>query len=287
MDEYGELIELGIEGVDRVTDKYHDHIYGAVAKGASKAPRPHFGKNKNKNKNRDTNQNTPPQQQPPPQEREEREDRSFRRDSRGERDRESGERRPPNMYAPERRERDWEEDGNVDAPDRGYYSQGVGSAVARRGPPLGYEVARRAPSPPEDYGRPRDFAPYGAPSGAQRGLGDRGRPSSSRMRSYSYSPPRRERPREDRHERKRSTSPNHHRAVATIVGALAGGVIGHRVKKGEGELSTLSAVAGAVIGGIAAREGEKMYDRHKEERYEREEREERRGQRRRERDDGY
>jgi uncharacterized protein YcfJ len=116
----------------------------------------------------------------------------------------------------------------------------------------------------------------------------RGRPyPPARYRSMSYSPPRRDFREESEHRRKRSKSPNHHRAVATIVGAIAGGLVGNAVKKGEGPSSTLTTVAGAVIGGLGGREIEKEYDRHKEKRYEEEERRERREARRRERDYNY
>jgi len=63
---------------------------------------------------------------------------------------------------------------------------------------------------------------------------------------------------------------------------LAGGVAGHGLNKGEG--SKWTAIAGAVIGGLGARELEKVFDRRKDKETEEEERRERRDQRRRERE---
>lgn len=70
--------------------------------------------------------------------------------------------------------------------------------------------------------------------------------------------------------------------AATIVGALAGGVVGNGLNKGEG--SKWTAVAGAVVGGLGARELEKAYDRRKDKDFEEEERRARRDERRRERE---
>jgi hypothetical protein len=48
-------------------------------------------------------------------------------------------------------------------------------------------------------------------------------------------------------------------------------------------MGTIATVGGAIIGGLAAREGEKMWDKRKDKSREEEEREERRERRRRER----
>lgn len=63
------------------------------------------------------------------------------------------------------------------------------------------------------------------------------------------------------------------------MGALAGGLIGNAAKHGN----TYTTVGGAIVGGIAAREGEKWYDRHEERKAALEERH----ARRREREYGY
>src|SRR5262245_8120416 len=126
----------------------------------------------------------------------------------------------------------------------------------------------RVPSPP----------PFGYAARHEDAWATRERPLPSRQRSSSWSPRRRS----DQHRyaspprRVRSKSPNHHRAVATIVGALVGGVAGSRLKEGEPVPNTVSTVAGAVLGGIGAREIEKHYDRYKDRKAEEDEREERR-----------
>lgn len=47
------------------------------------------------------------------------------------------------------------------------------------------------------------------------------------------------------------------------MGALVGGVAGSRVKKGEAGINTIATVGAAVIGGLAGKELEEEYDRHK------------------------
>ncbi|KAJ4299871.1 hypothetical protein N0V90_005118 [Kalmusia sp. IMI 367209] len=184
-------------------------------------------------------------------------------------------------YAPDRRrDGDWRDDGRRDnngrydgrRDDRGYervvedreYYGPAGTAqqmMARTRNSNNYQgpLFPRVPSPPSDY----EHAP--------RAYGDawavHGRPMPQRQRSSSWSSPRRSERRHDSPPRRmRSKSPNHHRAVAVIVGALVGGVAGSRVKKGDGVHNTIATVGGAVVGSIASREIEKMYDRHQDKR---------------------
>ncbi|KAF2730944.1 hypothetical protein EJ04DRAFT_584839 [Polyplosphaeria fusca] len=277
-DEYGDLVELGIEGVDRLTDKYHDKVYGFAAKKA-----PTF---------KQTNKHPPPG--PPPQQ-----GKKLRSSSRAQRDSDQDrgladyedERR---MYAPERR-RDggYDEDRQMNVDEKARYSGPNGGAIDVRDSVRDrerdrYALAPRVASPPYGYdARPRHY------EGNEYEAYERGRPHASRYRAMSYSPPRheyreeRDHSEESKHRRKRSRSPNHHRVVATLVGALAGGLVANAVKKGDGPTGTLTTVAGAVIGGISGHKMEQEYDRHKEKRYEEEERRERREQRRRERDYSY
>lgn len=49
--------------------------------------------------------------------------------------------------------------------------------------------------------------------------------------------------------------------AATLVGAAAGGAIGHKAKKGDNWVPT---AIGAIVGAMVAREGEKQYFKHKE-----------------------
>jgi uncharacterized protein YcfJ len=48
-----------------------------------------------------------------------------------------------------------------------------------------------------------------------------------------------------------------------ILGALAGGVAGSRVKKSDAVPNTMATLGGAILGGFAGREAEQEYDRHK------------------------
>jgi uncharacterized protein YcfJ len=63
--------------------------------------------------------------------------------------------------------------------------------------------------------------------------------------------------------------------AATIVGALAGGLLGSAAKEG----SAVSTVGGAVVGGLMAHEGDKWYDRHDEKKSRNSDRGGRRGER--------
>ena len=50
------------------------------------------------------------------------------------------------------------------------------------------------------------------------------------------------------------------------MGALVGGMAGSRVKKDQPGANTVATVGGAILGGIAGREIEQEYDRHKDRR---------------------
>ncbi|OAG02076.1 uncharacterized protein CC84DRAFT_1220438 [Paraphaeosphaeria sporulosa] len=200
---------------------------------------------------------------------------------------ERGPRSMYSSYAPGRgRDDGWRDDGRYErvVEDREYYGpRGTVQQMAVRTRDANHyqgAVTPRAPSPP-DYGY------------AQRGYADgmavRGRPEPRRQRSSSWSPPRRaERRHDSPARRKRSKSPNHHRALAIIVGALAGGVAGSRVKKDDLVPNTMATVGGAILGGLAGREVEQEFDRHKERRTHRAyERGEAREKRRLEREHDY
>ncbi|KAL5390158.1 hypothetical protein PMIN03_011862 [Paraphaeosphaeria minitans] len=178
---------------------------------------------------------------------------------------ERGPRSMYSSYAPDRRRDDsWRDDDRYErvVEEGEYYGpRGTVQQVAVRTRDANRypgAVTPRAPSPP-DYGY------------AQRGYADgmvaRGRPAPRRQRSSSWSPPRRgERRHESPCRRKRSKSPNHHRALAMVVGALVGGVAGSRVKKDDPMPNTMATVGGAILGGIAGREVEQGFDGHKERR---------------------
>ncbi|KAF2638779.1 hypothetical protein P280DRAFT_519647 [Massarina eburnea CBS 473.64] len=167
------------------------------------------------------------------------------------------------------REDDWRDRGRDDAytknvEQRAYYNSPTdrGALAVRRDVSRGDELVARAPDP-RQYGHEERYERY---EESERAV--RGRPRPSR-RPSSWDPPRRrsaERRWESPPRRPRSKSPNHHRAVALVIGALAGGLAGSKLKKGEAVPNTVATVAGAVVGGIGAREAEKVYDRHKERR---------------------
>ena len=72
--------------------------------------------------------------------------------------------------------------------------------------------------------------------------------------------------------RRRSKSPPGKGFASSVVGALAGGLVGNELNKGD----TLTTVAAAVIGAVGAREAEKQWDKRKEREKEDNERWERR-----------
>ncbi|KAF2465264.1 uncharacterized protein BDR25DRAFT_306730 [Lindgomyces ingoldianus] len=263
-EETGAFVELGLIGLDKVAEKYHHKFPGR------------FGRRKKIKKQLRTHS----------------EPRVLR--DREDSDSESDDDDHRSMYVPDSdrdRDRDKREDRDRDASyasragDTGggvYYPASSASdrAVLRGGGRAygylgGYQAAPRGPSPaPRVAPRPETskydgYEPY-----------PRGRALPSRRRSFSHSPPRhshRLRFHSPSRQRVRSKSPSHHRATATIVGALTGGFLGNQVNKG----STLMTIAGAVVGGLGAREAEKAYDRRKDREFEEEERREERRHRKR------
>ncbi|PVH92429.1 hypothetical protein DM02DRAFT_635366 [Periconia macrospinosa] len=90
----------------------------------------------------------------------------------------------------------------------------------------------------------------------------------------------------------RAPDADRYRTIGTIVGALAGGIAGSQVKKGEKVPNAMATVAGAVVGGFGAREAEKAIERNRDQRrreeaWRYEEREERRARRRSDREYDY
>ncbi|UPX11934.1 uncharacterized protein EKO05_0002518 [Ascochyta rabiei] len=126
MGEYEELVELGIEGVDKAVDKYHDRAFDKVGKHSPAWHRRHDGQQQQERKR---NRN------PQPSESSRANHESYRKDhetSRGhdERDSES------DMYAPDRRqERDYQERRDVRyvSDETVYYRGPDAGAVVMRG----------------------------------------------------------------------------------------------------------------------------------------------------------
>ncbi|KZM23778.1 uncharacterized protein EKO05_0002518 [Ascochyta rabiei] len=248
MGEYEELVELGIEGVDKAVDKYHDRAFDKVGKHSPAWHRRHDGQQQQERKR---NRN------PQPSESSRANHESYRKDhetSRGhdERDSES------DMYAPDRRqERDYQERRDVR-----YVSD---ETVYYRGPDAGAVVMRG--SDPYNKARGYEVAPYQQPpyNSRREGYGQRGRPAPQRRRS-SWSPQRSGRERGDsRRARSRSRSRSAdktHRIAVTVAGGLIGGLLGNQLEKGK-KYDTAATLVGAVIGGIGAREIIEQWDKRK------------------------
>lgn len=264
-DGYDDLFELGFEGLDKLTNKYHDKVFSIGDKRHSWAE----AANKEKGQRVPTNGRRDSVQQQPryidPQRRR------------------ASSPAPTRMYTQDRRrEADREVYGSVREEEARYYATPANnSVVSRSRDPYeyngGYQLAARAPSPPQSEHGSRRYDDY---YDDRRDV-DRRRPLPPHRRGSSYSPPRRRERSPPR--RQRSRSPNHHRVAATVVGAIAGGLIGNTVTKG----GTIPTIAGAVVGGLGGRTAEKVYDHHKDREYRQEERWERRQQQDRERREYY
>ncbi|KAH7377358.1 hypothetical protein BKA66DRAFT_158034 [Pyrenochaeta sp. MPI-SDFR-AT-0127] len=165
-----------------------------------------------------------------------------------------------NMYAPDgRQERDYRPgtDERYYEDDRSYYrASDAGSGVPRgrddlkntRGAVAAYQ------QPQQDYSRQR--------------------PAHQRRRS-SWSPPRSEkhdRDERDSHKpRTRSRSRDkQHRIIATVGGALVGGIAGNQAGKGK-KYDTVATIVGAIVGGVGAREASEFWDDRRRKRGEQDE----------------
>jgi hypothetical protein len=72
--------------------------------------------------------------------------------------------------------------------------------------------------------------------------------------------------RADSEDGERKNKKGKHSEIAiTLAGALAGGLLGYEVSSRRGKPESFPALAGAVAGAMAAREGNKFYEGHKDE----------------------
>jgi len=118
-----------------------------------------------------------------------------------------------------------------------------------------------------DNNRGQQMAPYQQQS--QRGFDDydnrdRGRPQPER-RSSSWSPPRSERRDRRDHDRDDARSGSRpkdkqHRILATVGGALVGGLAANQIRKGKSH-DTAATIIGAIVGGVGAREASEFIDK--------------------------
>lgn len=259
MANYEELVELGFEGVDRFAERYHDKVYDHL---------PPLGKKNSRGKQQQSSQSQQTSQQQQQQQQGQQPDDGYSRPRSGP---------PPDdpyidtrrMYASDRQdERDYRSSERDYRGERYYEDE----RVEYKGPAAGALVARGR----DDFSDTRGYqaAPYQAP---QRGYDqsvdyyDRGRPAPQRRRS-SWSPPRSEKHHghEEKNRARSRSKDKQHRILATVTGAIVGGLVGNQVRKGQ-KYDTVATIAGAVIGGVGAREASEFWDGRRHKREERQE----------------
>ncbi|KAH7561603.1 hypothetical protein BM1_02707 [Bipolaris maydis] len=238
-----EFVELGFEGLDRFANRYWDRTYDHLPN----IPRPR------RNRYRQQQRQLPSGQAP------QHPDKGYESSSPISDD-VYGYKSDPEMYGPDR------QDGY--ARDQ-RYREAEQTDYMHTAPGPGFRVPRRQAE--YDSGRNTQLEPYG--QAEEQGY-NYGRPAPSRRRS-SWSPPR-SRVRggsESRQVRSRSRSQSRpqsqlahddakNRLIATIGGALVGGLAGNQVSKHNGnKYDTAATLAGAIIGGVGAREAADHWDK--------------------------
>lgn len=175
-----------------------------------------------------------------------------------------------NMYAPDRQQREYR-----NGSDDRYYED---ERVYYKGPNAGTVVPQTRAA--YENMRNQQVAPYQQQS--QREFDDyydnhdrsRSRPQYER-RSSSWSPPRsdrrerrdsdrRDRDKRDNRSRSRSNE-KQHRILATVGGALVGGLVANQARKGKSH-DTTATVIGAIVGGVGAREASEYIDQRRRKR---------------------
>lgn len=245
--------ELGFEGVDKFADKYHDRVYDHL---------PAIPKVRRKQLQQQQNQQRSSQHP----------DKGYYQDDiRYEHE--------AIMYSPDGRQ---EHDYRPGADDR-YYDDGRSyyrASDAGTGVPRGRDdlynsrgavaVGHQLGDSQSEYETDREQA-YQQPQ--QRGY-DRERPSHQRRRS-SWSPPRSEKHDRDLQKprarsRSRDNKDKQHRIIATVGGALVGGIAGNQAGKGK-KYDTVATIVGAIVGGVGAREASEYWDERRRKREEKDE----------------
>ncbi|KAF1846252.1 uncharacterized protein K460DRAFT_281915, partial [Cucurbitaria berberidis CBS 394.84] len=227
--------ELGFEGLDKVTDKYHDKVYDHL---------PAWKRKQMKEDQQDQQGQQRSQQGRPDQQ------------QRSSQHPDKGYSRP--RSAPSRDENRYEDDAEMYAPDRRQerdYRDANDERSYYNGPNPGAVVPRDRDEP----NKARGFEPY--QESPQRGYDQgRARPTHQR-RGSSWSPPRSNKHERDSHKpRARSRSKDkQHRIIATVGGALVGGFAGNQALKGK-KFDTVATIVGAIVGGVGAREASELWD---------------------------
>lgn len=291
-----DFVELGFEVLDRFADKYHDKFHDTIYR------RIHKSKGTKDNTQSQSADLPPPRTQSEPgldREGDFSDDGSDRDYDYAPRRRRQSEYhddgpRDRDMSFRDDRPRDGDRDrGQEYVPPAGGASDYYGRPRTIYTPSMRSEY--RENSAPYGYGAPAYQAPVPAPlqypnpypqtpPSLEDSLVTARRRQSLRTvpRSPSHSPPRNSRnlyaPRATSLRRhSRSKSPPGKGFASSVVGALAGGLVGNELNKGD----TLTTVAAAVIGAVGAREVEKQWDKRKEREKEDNERWERRWERER------
>ncbi|KAH6882497.1 hypothetical protein BKA58DRAFT_20607 [Alternaria rosae] len=256
-----EMVELGFEGLDKFTDKYFDKTYDRL---------PAFPKSAKKKRKlqaqsgqyRQNAQGQPVQnaQQPsyPAQNASRHPDKGYTSPRSAAPKSVDGYNSDPEMYAP-----DYGQDRY--GPDARYYETEQND---HRAPGPGFKVPRGRDGPSDT----RDMQPYPQQNqpdyGQQRGYGGAGGRPGAQRRGSSWSPPRSERQgrRDTRRRQSNSRSRSRHdmksRLIATVGGALVGGIAGNQATKGK-KYDTVATIAGAIIGGVGAKEAAGHWDERK------------------------
>lgn len=302
-----DFVELGLEVLDRFTDKYHDKFHDTIYR------RIHKSKGTKDNAQSQSADLPPPRTQSEPglgREGDFSDDGSDRDYDYAPRERRQSEYHDD---GPRDRDMSFRDDRPRESyrdRDRGYIPPAGGASDCYGRPRTIYtpsmrsEYRGRENNAPYGYGAPAYQAPLPPPPFAPQvpaqlqcpnpypqmppsledSLVTARRRQSLRTvpRSPSHSPPRNSRslyaPRATSpRRRRRSKSPPSKGFASSVVGALAGGLVGNELNKGD----TLTTVAAAVIGAVGVREAEKQWDKRKEREKEDNERWERRWERER------
>ncbi|KAL1798161.1 hypothetical protein ACET3X_002198 [Alternaria dauci] len=253
-----ELVELGFEGLDRFADKHFDKTYDHLPA----IPRTAKQKRKLEQRQREYLQRThgkapedgpyPPRNHP-----ENLPDKGYTSRSTAPAS-VNGYKSDPDMYtADSRHDRYGRDDRYYEAEQNGYNAPGPG-----------FKVPRGRDGPGDTRGmQPYEQQPQ-SEYGQQSLYGGGGRPAPQR-RGSSWSPPRSQRQGRSKSRRRRSNSRSRSssndvksRLLATVGGALVGGLAGNRATKGK-KYDTVATIAGAILGGVGAKEAAGHWDDRK------------------------
>lgn len=255
-----DLVELGFEGFDHAIDKFYDKGYDRFSKRKFL-----------RGQKQDTGQPPRARSQPPNEhnrsDNEEEYNQRRRRDSgsrqggrNASRGRGPG---PPTAYYPQPGEyaNDRAAQGgkyvgrrqslpvSQAAQQDPYQAYGLRSELGQDQQLVGGPYPRSA-YPQNRYSEQRDFQDSPASAGRRRSVD--GARASSPYSDAQYS--------RSHRQRRRSKSPQGKGLASIVLGALAGGVAGNELNKGD----AMTTVAGAVIGAVGAREVEKRREKRKE-----------------------